>query len=230
MQSRGDGVGCRVLQDALSGSSAPSYGMTVPLGVGWRHAAGWKRAGRGQCFDQSASEALVLRAEKAQVISDLNAVFNETGVVVVTQYRGLTVPEVTMLRSQMRQQGASFKVTKNRLTVRAIAETGFAELVPLFRGPTAIAYSRDPVAAAKVAVEYAKKNDKLQIIGGGLAGSILSVEQVRALAELPSLDDLRAKLIALINTPASRLVGLLQAPGGQLARLLQAKSDQGAAA
>ncbi|WP_235031626.1 50S ribosomal protein L10 [Geminicoccus flavidas] len=169
----------------------------------------------------------MLRAEKAQVISDLNAVFNETGVVVVTQYRGMTVPEVTQLRAQMRQQGASFRVTKNRLTVRALAETGFAGLEPLFKGPTAIAYSRDPVAAAKVAVEYAKKNEKLQIVGGGLSGSILSADQVKALAELPSLDDLRAKLIAIINTPASRLVGVLQAPGGQLARLLRAKSDQG---
>lgn len=167
----------------------------------------------------------MLRAEKAQVIQDLNAVFNETGVVVVTQYRGLTVPEVTQLRAQMRQAGGSFRVTKNRLTVRALEETGFSGLVPLFKGPTAIAYSRDPVAAAKVAVEYAKKNEKLQIIGGGLAGSILQADQVRALAELPSLDDLRAKLIALINTPAQRLVGLLQAPGGQLARVLKAKSE-----
>jgi large subunit ribosomal protein L10 len=169
----------------------------------------------------------VLRAEKAQVITDLNAVFKETGVVVVTQYRGMTVPEMSTLRSQMRQQGCSFKVTKNRLTALALADTGFAGLVPLFKGPTAVAYSRDPVAAAKVAVDYAKKNDKLQIVGGGLSGSILSADQVRALAELPSLDDLRAKLIAIINTPASRLVGVLQAPGGQLARLLRAKSDQG---
>jgi large subunit ribosomal protein L10 len=169
----------------------------------------------------------VLRAEKAQVISDLNAVFKETGVVVVTQYRGMTVPEMSTLRSQMRQQGCSFKVTKNRLTTLALADTGFSGLVPLFKGPTAVAYSRDPVAAAKVAVEYAKKNEKLQIIGGGLSGSILSADQVRALADLPSLDELRAKLIALINTPASQLVGLLQAPGGQLARLLQAKSNLG---
>ncbi|HEX2528606.1 MAG TPA: 50S ribosomal protein L10 [Geminicoccus sp.] len=169
----------------------------------------------------------MLRAEKAQVITDLNAVFKETGVVVVTQYRGMTVPEMSTLRSQMRQQGCSFKVTKNRLTALALADTGFAGLVPLFKGPTAVAYSRDPVAAAKVAVDYAKKNDKLQIVGGGLSGSILSADQVRALAELPSLDDLRAKLIAIINTPASRLVGVLQAPGGQLARLLRAKSDQG---
>jgi large subunit ribosomal protein L10 len=169
----------------------------------------------------------VLRAEKAQVITDLNAVFKETGVVVVTQYRGMTVPEMSTLRSQMRQQGCSFKVTKNRLTALALADTGFSGLVPLFKGPTAVAYSRDPVAAAKVAVDYAKKNDKLQIVGGGLSGSILSADQVRALAELPSLDDLRAKLIAIINTPASRLVGVLQAPGGQLARLLRAKSDQG---
>jgi large subunit ribosomal protein L10 len=169
----------------------------------------------------------VLRAEKAQVITDLNAVFKETGVVVVTQYRGMTVPEMSTLRSQMRQQGCSFKVTKNRLTALALAETGFEGLIPLFKGPTAVAFSRDPVAAAKVVVDYAKKNEKLQIVGGGLSGSILSADQVRALAELPSLDDLRAKLIAIINTPASRLVGVLQAPGGQLARLLRAKSDQG---
>jgi large subunit ribosomal protein L10 len=170
----------------------------------------------------------VLRAEKAQVINDLNAVFKETGVVVVTQYRGMTVPEMSTLRSQMRQQGCSFKVTKNRLTALALADTDFSGLVPLFKGPTAVAFSRDPVSAARVAVEYAKKNDKLQIVGGGLSGSILSADQVRALAELPSLDELRAKLIAIINTPASRLVGVLQAPGAQLARLLRAKSDQAA--
>jgi large subunit ribosomal protein L10 len=168
----------------------------------------------------------VLRAHKAQVIEELNAVFDETGVVVVTHYKGLTVAEISDLRSRMRAAGASFRVTKNKLAQRAMDGTPFAILSPMFTGPTAIAFSKDPTAAPKIVAEFGKKNEKLQIVGGGLSGTILDAASVRALADLPSLDQLRAKLIGLLNTPASRLVGLLQAPGGQVARALAARAEQ----
>jgi large subunit ribosomal protein L10 len=168
----------------------------------------------------------VLRAQKAQVIDELSTVFGETGAVVVTHYKGLTVAEVSDLRARMRAAGVAFRVTKNKLAQRALDGTPFARLSPLFTGPTAIAYSKDPAAAAKIVIEFGKKNEKLQIVGGGLGGTLLDAASVRALAELPSLDELRCKLIGLLNAPASRLVGLLQAPGGQVARALAARSEQ----
>ena len=168
----------------------------------------------------------MLRAEKAQVIDDLNGVFNTTGVVIVTHYKGLTVAEITDLRGRIRAAGAAFRVTKNTLAQRAVDGTPFAPLATLFKGPTAIAFSKDPTAAPKIVSEFAKKNDKLQIVGGGLSGTLLDPASVRALAELPSLDELRAKLIGLLNAPASRLVGVLQAPGGQIARVLKAHADR----
>lgn len=169
----------------------------------------------------------MLRAEKAKLVDELNAVFNASGVVVVTHYKGMTVPEVTDLRVKMRAAGASFRVTKNRLVKLALAETDYSGMADMFTGPTAIAYSEDPVSAPKVVAEFAKKNDKLVIMGGGMGATILDTDAVKALADMPSMDELRAKIIALINTPASRLVGVLQAPGGQLARVMQAKADQG---
>lgn len=172
----------------------------------------------------------MLRAEKAGVIDELSGMFSRSGVVVVTHYKGLTVAEISDLRRQMRAVGASLKVTKNTLAKRALDGTPFAPITELFKGPTAIAVSPDPTAAPKVAVAYARRNDKLQIIGGGLGGALLDPAAVRALAELPSLDELRARLLSVINTPASRLVGLLQAPGGQLARVLKAYADKEEAA
>jgi large subunit ribosomal protein L10 len=171
----------------------------------------------------------VLRAEKAVVIEDLNGIFHRSGVVVVAHYKGLTVAEMGVLRGQMRAAGASLRVTKNRLAKRALEGTPFAPMVDLFTGPTAIAVSSDPTAAPKVVVEYARRNEKLRLVGGGLAGALLDPAAVRALAELPSLDELRARLLSVINTPASRLVGLMQAPGGQLARVLKAWADKEAA-
>jgi len=168
----------------------------------------------------------VLRAEKAQVIDELNAVFGETGVVVVTHYKGLTVAEISDLRVRMRAAGASFRVTKNKLAQRAVNGTSFEPMSHLFEGPTAIAFSKDPTAAPKIVSEFGKKNEKLKIVGGGLSGTLLDAASVRALAELPSLDTLRGKLIGLLNAPASRLVGLLQAPGGQVARVLAARAEQ----
>jgi large subunit ribosomal protein L10 len=168
----------------------------------------------------------VLRAKKIEIVEDLRGVFNEANAVVVTHYKGLTVAEISELRRQMRDVGARFRVTKNRLAKIALADTAHRGLADLFTGPTAVAVSNDPVAAAKATVAFAKKNEKLVIVGGGLGEHLLSAQQVRALADLPSLDELRARLIALINTPASRLVGVLQAPGAQIARVLSAHAEK----
>ena len=130
----------------------------------------------------------------------------------------------------MRKAGASFKVTKNRLTRLALEGTQFAYLSDLFKGPTAIAYSEDPVAAARIAVQFAEGNDKFQILGGGLSEQALDVSAVTALAKLPSLDELRGRLVGMIQTPATRIAGVTQAPAGQLARVLAARAEQGGAA
>lgn len=169
----------------------------------------------------------MLRAEKAQIVDELRGIFADAGVVVVTHYMGLNVAELQGLRVQMRDADARFRVTKNSLAKLAVGGTPFASMAPMLVGPTAIAYSADPVAAPKVISSFAKKNAKLTIVGGSYAGTLLDADKVTALAEMPSLDELRAKLIALVNTPASRLVSLLQAPGGQLARVLKAKADLG---
>lgn len=168
----------------------------------------------------------MLRAGKEAVVGGLHEMFGGAGAVVVTHYKGLTVAEMTALRRSMRDAGASFRVTKNSLAKLALVDTPYAALGDYFVGPTGIAVSDDPVAAPKAVVAYAKRNDKLVVIGGGLGGQVLPPEQVRALAELPSLDELRAKLVGLLNTPASRLVGVLQAPGGQVARVLAAHAEQ----
>lgn len=169
----------------------------------------------------------MLRADKTAIVDDLRGVFSQAGAVVVTHYKGLSVAEITELRRQMRGAGARFRVTKNRLARLALADTAYTGLGELFIGPTAIAYSDDPIAAPKAAVGFAKRNQKLVVIGGGLGEHMMSSEEVRALAELPSLDELRAQLISLIQTPASRLVGVLDAPGAQLARVLAAHAEQG---
>ncbi len=160
----------------------------------------------------------------------MHQTFEDTSMVVVTHYSGLTVAEMGDLRRQMREAGASFKVTKNRLTRRAIDGTKFSGLSDMFIGPTAIAYSDDPVAPAKVAVKFAKSNDKLVVIGGALGEEMLDVDGVKALASLPGLDELRAKIVGMISTPATRIAGVLQAPGGQVARVLGAKAAEGEAA
>lgn len=168
----------------------------------------------------------MLRAKKTEIVEGLRGLFSDAGVVVVTHYQGLSVAEVTELRRGMRAAGARFRVTKNRLAKIALADTPYSSLAKLFTGPTAIAFSSDPVAAPKAAVTYAKRNEKLSIIGGALGGTLLTSEQVRALADLPSIDELRARLVGLLNRPASRLVSVLQAPGAQLARVLAAHADQ----
>ena len=162
------------------------------------------------------------RSEKQQLITSLHETLKKAELVVITQQSGLTVAEVTNLRRQMRQAGAGFKVTKNRLARRALEGTKFEGLSPMFTGPTAIAYSADPVAAAKVAVGYANSNEKLKIVGGAMGSQVLDPNGVKALATLPSLNELRSKLVGMLKTPATRVATVLQAPAGQLARVLGA--------
>lgn len=170
------------------------------------------------------------RTEKEELVASLNGLFGSSTLVVVTCPLGLTVAEATDLRRQMRDAGAGFKVTKNRLTRLALKGTKFEALSDLFTGPTAIAYSDDPVAAARIAVQFADKNDRLKIIGGGMDEKLLDQASVTALAKLPSLDELRGKLVGMLNTPATRVASVLQAPGGQLARVMGAYASKGEAA
>jgi large subunit ribosomal protein L10 len=167
-------------------------------------------------------EKAVNRSEKAEAIVELNQIFKDANLMVITRQSGLTVQEVTDLRRKIRAAGASYKVTKNRLTLRALEGTPFTALGPMFQGPTAIAYSKDPVAAAKVVAAYAKGNEKLTIVGGSLGGEALDVAGVQALATLPSLDALRGKIIGLLQAPATKVAGVLVAPAGQLARVFGA--------
>ena len=160
------------------------------------------------------------RTEKEEVVASLKQTFEDSEIVVVTHYSGLTVADMTDLRGRMREAGASFKVTKNRLTRLALQGTKFEDLSDLMLGPTALAYSTDPVAAAKIAVNYSKDNEKLVILGGVFNGQSLDVDGVNTLAKLPSLDELRGKLVGMIQTPATRIAGVLQAPAGQVARVI----------
>lgn len=167
------------------------------------------------------------RSQKEELVASLHRVFEEATIVVVTHYSGLTVADMGDLRDRMRAEGASFKVTKNRLTRRALEGTKFQDLRDLFTGPTAIAYSENPVSAAKVAVNFAKDNDNLVVLGGAFGAERLDVDRIEVLAALPSLDELRAIFVGLINAPATRIVGVLQAPAGQIARVLGAYAEQG---
>ncbi len=170
------------------------------------------------------------RAQKERLVAELNQILQDMTLVVVTQQSGLTVAEATDLRRRIRAAGASFKVSKNRLARLALEGTKFQALQSLLTGPTAMAYSADPVAAAKVCVEFAKKNDKLTIIGGALGEQALDVDGVKALAMLPSLDELRGKIVGLLQAPAVKLAGVTQAPAGQLARVFSAYGSQDGAA
>lgn len=167
------------------------------------------------------------RTQKEEQVSSLRETFEGAELVVVTHYSGLTVAEMGDLRGKMRAEGASFKVTKNRLTKLALAGTKFEGLADMFAGPTAIAYSKDPVAAAKAAVNFSKDNEKLIVLGGAMGQESLDLNGVKALAKLPSLDELRAKLVGMISTPATRIAGVLQAPAGQVARVIGAHAQSG---
>jgi large subunit ribosomal protein L10 len=172
----------------------------------------------------------VERTEKRDFVASLATVFGETSFVLVGRNAGLTVAAVDDLRRRMKANGATYKVAKNRLAMRALDGTRFQGLSPLLKGPTALAWSSDPVAVAKTAVEFAKGNDKFVILGGALGPQTLNLEGVKALSELPSLDALRAQLLGLLQTPATRIAGVLQAPGGQLARVFAAYAKRDEAA
>jgi len=167
------------------------------------------------------------RTTKEEKVASLKQTFEDSEMVVVTHYIGMTMPEMTDLRNRMREAGARFKVTKNRLTRLALQDTDFESLTELMTGPTALAYSADPVTAAKTAINYAKDNDELVILGGVFNGQSLDVDDVKNLAKLPSLDELRGKLVGMIQTPATRIAGVLQAPAGQVVRVIGAYGAKG---
>ena len=169
------------------------------------------------------------RTQKRELVATMKDVFSTTALVVVTEYKGLSVAELTDLRRKMKAAGAQFQVTKNRLVKLALADTPCAGISDLFTGPTAIAYSSDPVAAAKIAVEFAKQNEKLIVLGGTMGTTVLDANGVKALATMPSLDELRGKILGMIQTPATRIAGVLQAPAGQLARVMNAYATKDAA-
>lgn len=169
------------------------------------------------------------RSQKADAVAELNRTFNEVGVVVVTRNLGMTVKQSTDLRNKMRAAGATYKVSKNKLAKIATQGTDYAVLADLLTGPTALSTSVDPVAAAKVVSEFAKTNDKLEIVGGAMGNVLLDAAGVQALASLPSLDELRGKLVGLIAAPATKLATVTQAPAAQIARVLAAYSEKQAA-
>jgi len=160
-------------------------------------------------------------------VSTLHDVFKDTGVVVVAHYAGLTVAQMTDYRRQIKEVGGSVKVAKNRLAKLALKDTDVAGIEDLFKGPTCIAYSEDPIAAPKIAVKFAKDNENLVILGGSMGTDVLDADGVKALAALPSLDELRAKLIGLLNAPATKIARTVKEPGGKLARVIQAKASAG---
>ena len=162
------------------------------------------------------------RAQKEAVVADLNARFADAEILVVTQQSGMTVSESSDLRQQVRDAGASHQVAKNRLVKRALEGTKFAAVSDIMTGPTSLTMSADPVAAAKVCVEFSKKNEKLIIVGASLGEQTLDPDGVKALASLPSLDELRGKIVGLLQAPAGKIASVLQAPAGQVARVIAA--------
>jgi large subunit ribosomal protein L10 len=169
------------------------------------------------------------RAEKREVVTALHDVFAKTGVVVVAHYAGLTVGQMTRLRSEMRNAGGQVKVAKNRLVKLALEGTDAKAIADLLKGPTCLAYSADPIAAPKIAVKFAKANDKFVILGGAMGATVLDAKGVNSLADLPSLDELRGKLIGLLQAPASKIARTLNEPGAQLARVFGAYGNKEAA-
>ena len=168
------------------------------------------------------------RSQKAESVAQLNAVFAEAGAVVITRNLGMTVAQSSALRAKIREAGASYKVAKNRLAKLAIEGTDYAGLGDFLTGPTAIAASADPVAAAKAVVEFAKTTDKIEIVGGSMGANVLNAEGVKALASMPSLDELRAKLIGLVQAPATKIAQLQTAPAAKLARVFGAYAKEAA--
>ena len=170
------------------------------------------------------------RAEKREFVTELNEVFKASGSVVVAHYAGVTVAQMNDFRSKMRQAGGTVRVAKNRLAKIALQGTESEGMADLFTGQTLIAYSEDPVTAPKIAVEFAKANDKLVILGGAMAATTLDAEGVKALASLPSLDELRAKIVGMVQTPATRIAQVVNAPAGGVARVIGAYARKDEAA
>lgn len=162
------------------------------------------------------------RAQKRELVTTLNGIFDGAGVIVVAHYKGLTVQQMSELRIKMAEAGAQFKVAKNSLAKLALEGTQAEGIKDLFQGPTAFAYSEDPVAAPRIAVNFAKDNENLVILGGIMGADPLDVSRVQALAELPSLDEIRAKIVGIVSTPARQIAQVLAAPGGQVARVINA--------
>jgi large subunit ribosomal protein L10 len=170
------------------------------------------------------------RAEKSELVASLGQVFKDTGTIVVAHYAGMSVAQMTALRAKMREAGAGVKVAKNRLAVLALKGTDAEHIADLFKGPTVVAFSKDPVAAPKVAIDFAKTNEKLVILGGAMGRTNLDPDGVKALASLPSLDELRAKLVGLIASPATKVAQVLAAPAAQVARVVGAYAKKSEAA
>jgi len=162
------------------------------------------------------------RSQKADAVAQLNAVFNEVSVVVVTRNLGMTVAQSTALRLKMRDAGATYKVAKNRLANLALENTDYVGISDMLTGPVGLAWSTDPVAAAKAAVEFAKTNDKLEIVGGSMGTMVLNADGIKALASMPSLDELRGTIIGLVQAPATKIAQLSTAPAAKLARVFGA--------
>jgi large subunit ribosomal protein L10 len=172
----------------------------------------------------------VERAEKAEVVSSLQSSFAAAGSIVVAQNAGLTVADLETLRRQMKTAGGTIKVAKNRLAKLALKDTETADISALFQGPTVVAFAKDPMTAPKVAAAFADKNQKFVVLGGAMGKTGLDADKVKALATMPSLDQLRATLAGMLKQPATRIASILQAPGGQIARVLAAHADKGNAA
>ncbi len=227
----------------------PSMGETAGLNLGQHRAAGLgARTGQkkrrlkrvfpwtaARCSPRDPSgdgpanwSEQVDRAAKRELVTSLNTVFKDTGLVVVAHYAGMTVAQMTDYRQRVKEAGGKVKVAKNRLAKLAVKDTTYEAIADLFKGPTCLAYSKDPIAAAKVSVTYAKGNEKLVILGGAMGATVLDANAVKALAELPSLDELRATLIGLLNAPATKIARTVMEPGAQLARVIQAKASQAA--
>ena len=168
------------------------------------------------------------RSQKADAVAALNATFKEVGVVVITRNLGMTVEQTTALRVKMREAGASFKVSKNSLAKLAIADTDYAQIAGHLTGPVALGTSVDPVAAAKVIVDFVNTTDKLELVGGAMGSQMLDAEGIKALASMPSLDELRAKLIGLVQAPATKIAQVVVAPAGKLARVFGAYAKEAA--
>ena len=170
------------------------------------------------------------RAEKREFVQSMNQVFKDSGAVVVAHYTGLSVSEIGALRAKVKEAGGQVKVAKNRLAKLALQGTDAEHISGLFEGQTLVVYSEDPVSAPKASVDFSKANEKLVILGGAMGATNLDVNGVKALADLPSLDELRARLVGMISTPATRIAQVVNAPAGQLARVFGAYSQKDEAA